>query len=306
MNVQIDTPVTHISPVGTISGAGIRAINALMAVTDVRTDSEWQAANAGRNLRYLPELPDTWAYVWMVERGAYRGTFAKRVRQWLYAEHGVIAPEPWLAAIGQLARAHSAARLSYSFTITRSLYWRAGEYGDYGSCIMHSNSHALQAMTDAGVLAMRFHRENGAGFARAWVMPYAGGFVVWNAYGLQLVEVARVLAEHTGLQYAECRVSNNDETSGVVWINGGRGCLVHAEPEAYSDIDLGIYDCFTCQFCGRGVDPDDSYNVNDDWACWQCYRHIVRCDDCGRWVIEDDLVQVDRGLGPVLLCEDCR
>lgn len=262
MNVQIDVPVTHHSPVGTITGTGVRAITAIMGMTDVRTHPDWVAANVGRDVQYLPELPNDWPWVWMVTQGRYRGTFAKRVRQYLYAEHGVIAPEPWLAAIGQIARAHSASRLAYQFVVTRELYWRAGDYGDYGSCIMHANSHALQAMADAGVYAMRFHHADGTGYARAWLMPYGDGFVLWNGYGLPLVEIARVLAEYLGVDYASCRVNNNGDTDGVVWVNGGRGYFV-APCADEAEIDLGIEDGVMCQFCDQHVSHDDAVRVND-------------------------------------------
>ena len=61
--------------------AGIRELIALIQTQNRRSDV-WTAIDPTPSRYYLPALPDTWEWVWVIERGEYAGTMPKRVRNY--------------------------------------------------------------------------------------------------------------------------------------------------------------------------------------------------------------------------------
>lgn len=113
---------------------------------------------------------------------------AKRVSKWLHDQHQIEIQGYALSQLGSLIEDKSEMTGSYYFDFTRDLIWKAGDFGDSGSCFMNSSVRYLLMLQESQTFAVRFYNklEDGAfkGKARAWVYPLDDNRIaVWNAKG---------------------------------------------------------------------------------------------------------------------------
>lgn len=213
---------------------------------------------------------------WVVPKADYAGTFPKRVASW-YRRNA----RPLLTAELQRVIGEIGARLgpqvnhgrTYFCDLVRHIDWDAGDFGDDGSCYWTTNKVARPALNDDPYTgALRFWSgddDDAHGIARCWVTRCDEHVIVWNAYGLNAVTCARVLAAALpGYTYAKCDLVNNGERKGKVWINGDAHVLYPMSDDAESDYDLEID--LACPSCG-----------NSDGECGECENCSERSCECG-------------------------
>jgi hypothetical protein len=257
----------------------------------------------------------------IIGRAKYVGTITKRISKWVYNLFGIKLDSATISAIGNIANDYTEKTAISYIDFTDSFDWRAGEYGDSGSCFWGSNSGAKECLEQNGAHAIRFYdSEFDKGIGRAWIAPYCDGefraYVVFNAYGKPGCHnsIGRLLSQLWGCTYKRVGLSNENETSGLVYINSGKGTLVYCAADSeYADditsIDLDFDTCSysgtPCCHCGDHCDDDNSCcTPNGETCCEGCYcdryGHCARCEET---CCNDDLAECADG---DYVCEDCR
>jgi hypothetical protein len=238
------------APKGTITPTGVREIFSLIYAQNVQ-DGDWAKRNPDwEGTRYLPTLPDNWAWVWVVQKGeTYRGKFPKRVAQYYKKVHNLKAPDAFIEQIGNIARAHSEELSVYYFDFTRDFDWEEGDFGDDGSCFWGGNAAALDMLYANGAQAIRFYNNYGHGIARAWLVPMEaeGITFIFNGYGFPgnpTLTVAQAFARFTELRYQQVALTNNGSDDDTLWINSGIGYVIGKAKriEEIHHYDFGWYD----------------------------------------------------------------
>lgn len=290
------------TPAGMISETGISEINQLIAAQRLDQD-EWKALNPSITALFLPILPFDWQWVWIVSKGIYAGTMAKRVASYYYKQFSIKSPTSFIEQIGNLARQHTSDGVSYDFDFTNALDWEDGDFGDAGSCYWGDHAAARDMLISDGAFAIRFYSTGDEGIGRAWIVDRiaANGFyVVYNGYGISdsaTLTAARVMSLFLSLTYKRVVLRNNDHTSGMLWINGGVGYLV-GSIEVIADVtwfDLQIEDMLACHNCGQPLTDDQAYRGPDDENyCDDCfYEYFDTCYECDDYHHREDLTYIE-------------
>jgi hypothetical protein len=294
---ELNKRYTVQAPQGAISDTGIGLVIQHIAMQRLHND-DWKVQNAACPHTYLYPLPDDWNWQWVVKgRGEYVGTFPKRVSKYYFKTYAIKCPNTFLQELGNLARQHSADSTAYHFEIVDSLQWEAGDFGDNGSCLWGSRDSARAIMEANGGLALCFYNDENKGYARSWLAKLNDNlYIVFNGYGFKsnpTLTIARVFAQFTGLSYKKIALSNNDATSGTIWINSSIGYIVGSADAIadYSRYDLQWHkkpgmlpDMLTCADCECDVHEDEIYySPNDEPYCRDCfyerYDYCARCDE---------------------------
>lgn len=306
MQISFYTRISFSFPVGMVSLAGISAVELLIARTNVGTAD---------TPHYVPGLPQTWNWAWVVTgRAAYVGTLPKRIWKYYYRTFGVKLPDTVVSQIGNIARANTETSAAYEFEFVTKIDWRAGDFGDGGSCYWGSRGAALELLADNGGFAVRFYEE-GKGKGRAWMYQIQDGvYVLWNGYGFQgdsTLTIARVVATYLGMSYRRINLTNWNVDSGTLYINSGRGFLIGAADiiEGMDDEydfqwgDQEYYD--TCANCGDGLHEDEGYYAPDDNTyCESCYYELFdTCELCGETHDREHITYVESTRENV--CHEC-
>lgn len=288
-------------PQGVISETGVRELRSYIANTSIQAD-EWRALNPACERPALAALPDDWQWQWLVTgKGDYVGTFPKRVRKYYFKQFGIKCPNNFIEQLGNIARTHSEKEVSYTFEIVNRIDWHSGDYADYGSCYWGGNSGAREMLIENGGLAIRFSDEDGKGYARAWLVPVEDDLhIIFNGYGLQTINIARIFAHwQGGLDYKKIDLTNHNTDTGTLYINSGVGYIIGDTSivESYSayDFEWGEIDGMACDNCGETMHPDNSYIAPDDSSyCEECYyNNCFTCDDCGEPAWQDNEFYID-------------
>ena len=243
---------------------------------------------------------------WVVGKGPYVGTFPKRVTNWLFKERQIKATSEVISSIGNIARKHTNSHKDFEFDFADEFRWRAGAFGDSGSCYWSGNDDARYMLEHYDARAIRFFEPGtDKGIGRAWLarltdhsdvlgeaaqetdrygryvrtkpqIDRSQVVVMFNAYGkFETVRVARMLATFLSVSYKTVEVLNGGRSDGKLWINhyrdgihgGGRGFL------------LGL---------PENIDPVDFVDLNytryerprmPDWNCRACSAELFDGDD---------------------------
>lgn len=255
----------------------------------------------------LPPLPDDFQWIWQ----ARRGNFPKRVSSYYYKTYGLKLHPVTLACIGSIASDHTSKNQSYTYELVDTFDWIAGDYGDKGSCYWSNHAGARKMLDENGAYAIRFYYGDGdSGCGRAWVVTEPVGentAILWNGYGYQTRDIARVLAFVTGLTYKKIELRNNGAGYGELYINDCSGYAIGTEEalksvESYdfqwNDIDIDAdEDEETCNNCGTVVTEYDSYTSPDgDTMCSDCYHESYEsCERCGNDREREEMNRVESG-----------
>lgn len=112
------------------------------------------------------------------------------------------------------------------------LPWKAGQFGDNGSCFWGCRNIARELLSDAGTKAIQFFYRTDSGkfrgCGRALVLPLrepANTYVLFNAYGVHLSAVGELLGREWNTPYAEVQMVNGESADYVIYANGGIGLL---------------------------------------------------------------------------------
>ena len=231
------------------------------------------------------------------------GKFPKRVAKYLHRQGIKAAPEI-VSEIGNIASRHVAQQSEYWIDFTDTIDWRAGDFGDAGSCYWGTNAAARDMLMENGAYAVRFYVPHENGIGRAWLAPYGDAWILFNAYGpYDLMTIARVLSHVFGVSYQRVRLTNQVSETGMLYINGGKGIAFGATPEL---VDLEWEGCEACAECGCSIDLDESYPDPDGRAiCEDCYcNSYSSCDRCGETFSHESIVEC-HGRHAAYLCEHC-
>lgn len=301
--MELNKRFTLITEKGTISTEGIQAVLRYLRAQDLHGDG-WGLTTPAP--RYLWELPESFEWVWLTAQGA----FPKRVARYYYQAQRVKLPDSVKAEVGNLARRYSESEVSYTFELVNRVDWRAGDFGDSGSCYWGSNSEARNILHDNAALAIRFY--NGEqGIGRAWIATIEDSmYIVFNGYGFPnpTFTIARVFAAWRGLTFKGIGLTSNGTADGTLWIDGGKGYAVGA-PDQMADF-AGHYDlewddpyAYRCERCGDVLSEVNAYSDPDGYTyCADCYYELFAdCGHCGETVANDYATYVDGEM----ICEYC-
>ena len=159
------------------------------------------------------------------------GNFPKRLAKHLLVEHSMKLNEDVMTEIGNIAKAHAAIPGTHYISLTRNLNLPADEFINEGSCWWGSESHSrceLKAYFGFGVRTWSTpdgYRDGGHPVSRAWLVPLtvsAGGpkepkfapthvlpadaYVLFNAYEIDQLPYARMIAGMTGKSYRKLKM----------------------------------------------------------------------------------------------------
>lgn len=264
-------------------------------------------------------------WVWLTKRG----TLPKRLSSWLRKAHSETMTQKHLSDIGALAARHCDRTGKYLCDFTRDFGWRAGDFGDDGSCYWSDRSAARDVIRDHGGYAFRFYNpeEPAEGWGRCWILPVGRQaatqsgrsfteepFIMFNGYhakGSTLITMARILATWKGLHYQKVRVSNMDDDD-LLYLNSGTGYLLGLTNEILGieeialEIDVSSYqsdDRRCCDDCREPTDDDDLHSVGDNKVCNRCYKaNYFYCELCCENYHNDDGRSTYEGY---TYCESC-
>lgn len=257
----------------------------------------------------LPHLPDDWCWDWRVGgKGEYVGTLPKRIGKFYYQEHATKLTPDQLTTVGNLGSQHSTRDETYLFDFVDQIDWKAGDFGDSGSCFWTCHASAKDMILLNGGGAVRFF-DSAGGIARAWIVPWAGCLLVFNGYGMETLPIARILAAHFDhAYYQKVKLHNNGAIDGALWINGGTGYLIGPQFAVTTvdaiDLEWEEPEQYTCEHCGDQIDEDDHYHspAGDDY-CESCYGDRVSyCGACDEGAWRDDITIDPDGNA---ICDDC-
>ena len=259
----------------------------------------------------LPNLPDAWCWDWrVVGRGEYVGTLPKRIGKWYYQVHTTKLVPDQLTTIGNLGSRHSTRDETYEFDIVDHIDWLAGDFGDRGSCFWSCHASAKEMILDNGGGAVRFFDPGTHnGIARAWIVPRPDGcFLLFNGSGMETLPIARIVATHLDhAYYRQVKLTNNGESDGSLWVNGGTGYLVGPQAVVMTidaiDLDWDDQNC-VCEHCGDRIDEEEHhYSPDGEGYCESCYfNRVFYCELCNEDGWLDDARSDPDG---DIICELC-
>lgn len=311
---------------GSISDAGRREIIALLA---------------GNN---LPALPEDWDWSWMVQkRLPYAGTFPKRYSAFVFKTTGAKTSSEILQQLGNFYANHASKGSDFWFDFDRTINWKDGDFGDKDSCFWGGRSIARDMIRENGGAVRFFSSETGNGLARAWIAPghpQENDALLFNGYGMQLRDIARIIATFLGLDYQSMPMVNNGNSAGDLWINGVRdpvrdrdggysggfvvtdasrletyaknyGHLPSAFVKAYDLKWKRPLKRYYCTGCLRCVGNEESgpeagaHVVNLRYYCAECYATaFFTCESCGRITSTEE--QSPELMDGLRICNSCR
>lgn len=175
------------------------------------------------------------------------GSFVKRIQKLLY-EFSSWSGSPKLelsndilTKLGEISSKGVATKIYYDFT--KTLSWKAGNFGDRDSCFWMSDRYYLrEEMSHNNYFAFRLfgplqkkslsidpakneYYGKFKGNSRVWVTKYAYGnrpevYTMHNAYGANLETFALYFAQITGLEYKYVNLGSN-----IIYINRNEGVI---------------------------------------------------------------------------------
>lgn len=232
----------------------------------------------------------------------FSGKPSTRIDAYMYKVHGVKLDGKHKEEIGNLASwyyVESGKDIVYDFT--RKFSWKAGQFGDLGSCFWNNGTPDRHAMEHAGGYAIRFYHwaDEDSGIGRAWVFPHLGpevdSYVVFNSYMLDnasrtyrrgstnLRFMADVLAAHMGVKNGK-QVSMDDVSE--IYINSNIGILVQDDSlptVEYPRFNLDVgHICCGCHLWRPTIDESWTILSGGYRVCADCVDdHSVKCPYCG-------------------------
>lgn len=256
--------------------------------------------------RLRADLPKDWSWLAKVEHGTYAGTISKRLQSYLYKQHGKKLSEADVAALGNLAAQHVLEAREFYFDFDETLKWKAGEYGDKGSCFWTQKPHVLPLLKHFGGFSIRLYdrdTEKRKGIGRALIMPLVEapdgsgwapdqfrnpvGLLVFNGYGsfgknygkssvssqtygqMQVYDYARLLALFLGVSYERVTLYVNDSYEHPLYVNNGGTAVLVAPTEVVS------------KYKAKGKLGHKEYHlIRSFWPDERISEVIIQCDRC--------------------------
>jgi hypothetical protein len=251
--------------------------------------------------------------VWMVDKGKYSGTWAKRYSSLVWQQFHCRPPENLVAKLGEILSRFANCEQQYTVDVTNDFDWTPGTFGESsGSCWWGEWNHARTGLQSNGGLALRFYHSNGKGSGRCWIYPEKDRLYIFNAYhkdDLSLYNMACLLSTHMGLSYKKVNLEIPR-----AYINGDCGfCVAPADiisqigRDECCQLDFADEeeDLYECEDCGR-THPDGWegwYYCCGNRICERCYEnHYFTCQNCGDIYGNDDHLEDNDGN---FYCQNC-
>jgi len=241
---------------------------------------------------------------WNTPKG---GKLGKRISKYYHTKFGYTVDKEVLASyMNNMANKLMKWELEITIRKIGSFnMWKAGTYGDHGSCYWGGRTGAMDMMYEnPGFYAMTINKD-GQPFARAWLYSFGeNNFVFFNLYsiGNKLVglALAQQLSKAYKTKYGKITLTNLGGSGGEFWINNAAGYFVGNDMEDICKIDYNgnlAYDFQMDEICNNEEDNEDeemsycedcedSYNINrmtrvsgDRYVCQNCLdRNYIYCD----------------------------
>jgi len=287
---------------------------------------EWGYDEIPENEPLPPSKSEYWKWDWKVPgKGEYVGSLPKRIGKLLYQMQGVKIPPHLLSKLGNIGSQYSGKHCKYWFDIVNTIDWEKTDFGQPDTCCFWScHAGAKEMIVENGGGAIRFFDPGSEiladeapaytpdyGFARAWLAPWRGCWIVFNGYGLETLTVARILATHMGhAYYRRIHLTNLGSASGELWVNGpGAGFLIGPQEQVlqWESVDLKweVIECAgtQCGGCGEHFNVADMRMAAGEAWCSDCFDDACfTCEHCDEsYLMEDMISNPDGGY----LCDTC-
>lgn len=243
------------------------------------TDDEY-----ARAYRLIRDMDDT---KWKDENGQ---RFPKRMRK-LLKQNGIDI-SPFMGRFDQLGERYAidSVELRFHDIGRHGINWRAGEYGDNGSCFWGCHSGAQDILQDNECYAIQYKFDGRKG--RCWLAPYCDEWVIFNAYGpLQLHVIASLLPG----EWNKCSLTNRGCTNATLYINSGSGFTTSSGRY----VDLGFDDdSYRCECCGSSVNEDYAFHHETGTYCEECFcDSFTRCDYDDEFYPNSEMIEGETSRG---------
>jgi hypothetical protein len=228
---------------------------------------------------------------WMVVKGEFSGTWAKRYSSFVWKNFGCRPPESMIAKLGEILSKSANIENQYICDITNNFDWEPGEFAENeGSCWWSEFNHARTGLQANGGLALRFYKPNGEGNGRCWIYVENDRMYIFNNYhhdNLTLYNMACLLATLLGVSYKRVRID-----CPRAYVNAEHGFMIAPvdvisnlrKDECYElDFADSEEECYECDDCGRHHSENYEWYFpnNGDRVCPSCYEnHYFTCSDC--------------------------
>lgn len=276
--------------------------------------------------RHKITIPDDWNWRWM----AKTGSFTKRLEKEAKTQNRPL-PDKINALIGEIAQTHSVDPMTYYLRYTRTLDWKAGDFGDDQSCFFGGKIETFDIFRHYGVHAVQFFAkqedESYLGLGRCFGYELEPNIhVLFNAYGrlfpgeegtgrkdASVVRIANIVALQSGIgQYRRVNLLNDGASeSGEVYVNSATGYVIGPGRliRNISAVDLHLRNpnhvaCSNCGTTGHRKEmipgPD---GPEDALWCRRCMESkYIRCGFCTSWVRRNEVGV----MGGNHACKKCR
>jgi len=187
----------------------------------------------------------------------------------------------------------------------------AGNYGNSRSCWWQNGDYSAgrPSLHESGGYACRtFDAQGNFAGGRCWIVPVPEGHLIFNAYGLQLKEFAKLLSSMWKCHYVSVDVDRPKD----IYINGDDGFILGMKEKLPRDSDTYAWDVevidgddgfVECDDCSERIDPHECYHdPNGNPVCESCYcERYTGCSRCGETFAIDDVIDC----GGDWYCESC-
>ena len=226
------------------------------------------------------------------------GTLTKRIASYYYKTMKIKLSNHLLMQIGNIARKHCSDINEVWFDFTDKINWAPGDFADARSCYFthpdpRNETKRLNALFELGPIAMRTFRRLAplepspeynvypgfVGVGRCWVLHTTrieekATPVLFNGYqsGNETLFFARVFSLWSGRIYNKIYMSIDEEDSGLIFINGGRGYAQTSIPLTGKEL--------TCRWNFTTLDCKETSLMVRGISKYLPYTKTIRCRSC--------------------------
>jgi len=243
------------------------------------------------------------------------GSLAKRIRKFLNIYYDINLSDDDMGELGEVLRVARNKTTQFHCKFVDNFDWNPGDFGDYNSCFWTQKKLAKEALLKAGAKPILFYK-NGDGVARAITINYKDYLIIFNAYGMNLLEITKILARHFNCVYQTISLTNEDDPHNLIHINNNIGNILYDKTKQIKTtditlrIDVSKYEiCNCCYQLDRRkkmrVDVKGDYYCN---SCLKCRVFNFECRLCGNFYVNKPGYKYsteEMGNSYVVVCKNC-
>jgi len=185
------------------------------------------------------------------------GSLAKRLQKYVYDTYGCKLTPQQKSELGSFIAECRGTKGQLVYEIREWMDWDDGDFGDPRSCFWSDREYAKIILHDLGCRYLCGYLTQGdgslKGMHRCIMLPYEGGWVLFNAYpkehnGVKSLEyfakvLTKVYPELAGKKSGHVWLRFNGMSNDLLYVNGRQGLLVgveHAGEDAMVDIPVEV------------------------------------------------------------------